>query len=53
MWSDVLTKPLQGFKFWKMGAHLMDCPIDYYDSLYSKHVLHSQLMDKCSTIHPL
>ena len=53
MWPDVLTKPLQGLKFWEMHAHLMDCPIDNDDSLYSKHVLHFQLMDKCSPTHPL
>ena len=53
MWSDVLTKPLQGLKFWEMCAYLMDCPVDYHDALYSEHVLHSQLMGKCSSILPL
>ena len=30
MWADVLTKPLQGPKFWLMRAFLMNCPVDYY-----------------------
>jgi hypothetical protein len=29
MWADVLTKPLQGLKFMKMRAFLMNCPVDY------------------------
>ena len=29
MWADVLTKPLQGLKFCKMRAFLMNCAIDY------------------------
>ena len=29
MWADVLTKPLQGSKFSKMRAFLMNCAIDY------------------------
>ncbi len=29
MWVDVLTKPLQGLKFMKMRAFLMNCPVDY------------------------
>ena len=36
-----------------MHVHLMDCPVDYHDSLSIKHFLHSQLMDQCSPIHPL
>ena len=30
MWSDVLTKPLQGEKFRKMGSMLMNCHEHYY-----------------------
>ena len=29
MWADVLTKPLQGSKFYKMRAFLMNCAVDY------------------------
>ena len=29
IWADVLTKPLQGLKFKKMRAFLMNCPVDY------------------------
>jgi hypothetical protein len=29
MWADVLTKPLQGLKFMKMRAFLMNCPVNY------------------------
>ena len=29
MWEDVLTKPLQGLKFMKMRAFLMNCPVNY------------------------
>lgn len=28
-WADVLTKPLQGSKFWQMRLFLMKCPLDY------------------------
>ena len=39
MWSDVLTKPLQGEKFRKMRLMRMNCPEDYYEmpsnNLYS------------------
>ncbi len=27
MWADILTKPLQGSKFWVMGAFLMNFPV--------------------------
>ena len=29
MWADALTKPLQGSKFYKMRAFLMNCAVDY------------------------
>jgi hypothetical protein len=29
MWADILTKPLQGTKFIKMRAVLMNCDINY------------------------
>ncbi len=29
MWADILTKPLQGTKFWEIRAILMNCPVDY------------------------
>ena len=32
MWSDILTKQLQSAKFHEMQAHLMNCPIDYYEN---------------------
>ena len=31
MWADVLTKPLQGSKFYHMHAILMNCPVDYHE----------------------
>ena len=31
MWSDVLTKPLQGAKFLFMWAKLMNCSIDSHE----------------------
>jgi hypothetical protein len=33
MWADVLTKPLQGYKFCMMRAFLMNCPADYAEIL--------------------
>jgi hypothetical protein len=33
MWADVLTKPLQGQKFWDMRAFLQNCPRDYDDDI--------------------
>ena len=33
MWADVLTKPLQGTKFWQMRAFLMNCPIVYTEDI--------------------
>ena len=35
MWSDILTKPLQGQQFRKMKSMVMNCPMDYEDSNYS------------------
>ena len=29
MWSNVLTKPLQGQQFWKIRVMLINCPVDY------------------------
>ena len=29
VWSDILTKPLQGHQFRLMRVMLMNCPIDY------------------------
>jgi hypothetical protein len=29
MWTDVLTKPLQGMAFQTMRAELMNCPVNY------------------------
>ena len=31
MWADVLTKPLQGTEFRKIGDQLMNCAIKYKD----------------------
>ena len=31
MWSDVLTKPLQGRAYCEMRSNLMNCPVDYDD----------------------
>ena len=31
MWSDVLTKPLQGSPYYEMRSHLMNCPMSYDD----------------------
>ena len=31
MWSDVLTKPLQGEKIRKIRSMLTNCPEDYYE----------------------
>ena len=36
MWSDVLTKPLQGRGYCEMRSHLMNCPIDYDDDAECK-----------------
>ena len=31
MWTDVLTKPLQGRAYCEMRSNLMNCPVDYDD----------------------
>ena len=31
MWSDVLTKPLQGRAYCEMRSNFMNCPVDYDD----------------------
>ena len=31
MWSDVLSKPLQGRAYCEMRSNLMNCPVDYDD----------------------
>ncbi len=36
MWSDVLTKPIQGAKFRLMRAFLMNCPLNYAEE--SEHI---------------
>jgi hypothetical protein len=33
MWANVLTKLLQGQKFWDMRAFLQNCPRDYDDNI--------------------
>ena len=35
MWSDMLTKPIQGQQFRQMRSMVMNCPINYEDSNYS------------------
>ena len=31
MWAEILTKPLQGAKFCQMRAHLINCPVEYFE----------------------
>ena len=38
MWSEILTKPLQGAKFCEMRTHLKYCPIDYYEQSTTEHI---------------
>ena len=34
IWADVLTKPLQGIVFKKMRAMLMNCPVEYSETVF-------------------
>ena len=43
MWSDILTKPLQGAKFYEMRAELMNSPIGYHEQ--SAETMHAIMED--------
>ena len=45
MWSDVLTKPLQGTEFRKMRAQLMNCAMEYIDEEESPTKKRKTLID--------
>ena len=38
MWADINTKPLQGKKFKVNRAKLMNCPVDYEDSIEYENI---------------
>jgi hypothetical protein len=42
MWTDVLTKPLQGQKFRDMHAFLQNCPRDYDDDTEQNKLMNPQ-----------
>ena len=48
MWSDVLTKPLQGTEFRKMRTQLMNCAMDYIDREESPTKKRKTLIDQSS-----
>ena len=48
MWSDILTKPLQGTEFRKMRAQLMNCAMEYKDEEESTTKKRKTLIDQTS-----
>ena len=48
MWADILTKPLKGGKFRKMGARLMNCAMEYKDEEESTTKKRKTLIDQTS-----
>ena len=34
MWPDILTKTLQGIAFNKIRVVLMNCPVEYYETVF-------------------
>ena len=48
MWADVVTKPLQGTKFRKMRAQLMNCAMEYIGVEESPTKKRKTLIDQAS-----
>jgi hypothetical protein len=57
MWADVLTKPLQGIKFMKMRAFLMNCPVNYSEEPTSNPIsapfCKKHRLEHLHLLHPL
>ena len=50
MWSDILTKPLQGEKFYEIRAQFMNCSMNYHE--HSSKTMHA-LMEDSEPVLPL
>ena len=44
MWADIFTNPLQGIAFKKIRAMLMNCPVEYAETVF-------EVIDKISGVH--
>ena len=49
MWSDVLTKPLQGQAFRAMRSQLMNCPEDYHEELLDQNRMKADICKTASS----
>ena len=48
MWSDILTKPLQGTEFRKIRGQLINCAMEYKDKEESPNKKRKTLIDQTS-----
>ena len=52
IWTNILTKPLQGSKFKEMQGKLVNCPQDYHELTDTGHILpHTQHIMEYGSFH--